>query len=288
MPARIIESLGSADGLTTKALFEFEDMRTAETVRILRPDKSIICFSTMVGCPIGCGFCVSGKPGMYRRPLTYNEMFDMVWHMHANYAERSSWVFSAMGEGEPALNIDAVIDTFAELRLKIGPCKFALSTTGPSPKVMANLLQRIEENNLLDIKLQYSLHATDSVRRRLIPSSKLDERVALRMIAKTNIKCEVNVVLMKGKNDSLNQLKNLSFILSETKRADGKPWKVKINRYNVVEGLSVEPAHNEVVALFCDILADAGHDFEYYETDGSDIAAACGQLHHRYEVRANG
>lgn len=38
----------------------------------------------------------------------------------------------------------------------------------------------------------------------------------------------------------------------------------------------------------CDILADAGHDFEYYETDGSDIAAACGQLHHRYEVRANG
>ena len=62
---------------TTKYAFEMEDGYCIETVCIKRRTGTTICISTMVGCPVGCIFCASGKNGFIRN-LTPSEIVQQV------------------------------------------------------------------------------------------------------------------------------------------------------------------------------------------------------------------
>ena len=62
---------------TTKYAFEMEDGYCIETVCIKRKTGTTICISTMVGCPVGCIFCASGKNGFIRN-LTPSEIVQQV------------------------------------------------------------------------------------------------------------------------------------------------------------------------------------------------------------------
>ena len=53
-------------GDTTKYAFELQDGYCIETVCIKRRTGNTVCVSTMVGCPVGCIFCASGKNGFIR------------------------------------------------------------------------------------------------------------------------------------------------------------------------------------------------------------------------------
>ena len=48
---------------TLKYAFELSDGYCIETVCIKRKTGITVCVSTMVGCPVGCIFCASGKNG---------------------------------------------------------------------------------------------------------------------------------------------------------------------------------------------------------------------------------
>ena len=51
----------SQDNQTKKYLFELEDGLLIESVLILSNERSTVCLSSQVGCPVRCSFCASGK-----------------------------------------------------------------------------------------------------------------------------------------------------------------------------------------------------------------------------------
>ncbi len=94
----------SSDG-TSKALLEFEDSNSVETVFIPDEKRNTICVSSQVGCPIGCRFCNTGTQ-QFCRNLTSSEIMSQIifWmerQKKLNAAPITNIVF--MGMGEPLL-----------------------------------------------------------------------------------------------------------------------------------------------------------------------------------------
>jgi len=278
-PARILAETRS--GIVTKWLTGFEDGSAAEIVLVERPEKNIVCFSTMVGCPVGCGFCASGIAGLYRRKLASGEMSAMVL-LALEKARRPQypWVLSAMGEGEPAANIDAVVDVFGSMAWMDG-IKFAVSTSAPTATLLLRTLDALEEFRKHDgrvPKLQYSLHSGDPAERsRMFRNSHLPPADALETLRRSGYpNIEINITLIEGWNDSIGSADALREVLQKT-----GPWYVKMNRFNGLDGYPLRSASPATYIALSDILRKSGHQVEYYETDGNDISAACGQLHFR-------
>src|SRR2546422_424579 len=55
----------SADG-TRRYLLRLEDGKTVETVWMPEGERSTICISSQVGCPVNCGFCLTALLGLER------------------------------------------------------------------------------------------------------------------------------------------------------------------------------------------------------------------------------
>lgn len=262
-------------GIVTKLLVQFNEHESAEVSLIERPDKNIICFSCMIGCPVGCNFCVSGVLDRYVRKLTVTEMVESIFLVKGMAAHpMNRWVISAMGEGEPALNAEAVIETFSNVNMMFDRCTFALSTSAPNQTSFDNLLHCIFPVDL-PIKLQYSLH---SDRHKLYRSSHLSAEYVLRTLTPTLrqlFHVELNITLIKEVNDSPEAFTDVKNLLSGRKA----PWYIKLNRFNASPEIpNYTCADWESYMALKDLLKSEGHTVEYYETDGSDIAAACGQL----------
>ena len=62
---------------TQKYAFELSDGYCIETVSIKRKTGTTVSVSTMIGCPVGCIFCASGKNGFIRN-LTPSEIVQQV------------------------------------------------------------------------------------------------------------------------------------------------------------------------------------------------------------------
>src|SRR5690242_17732916 len=53
----------SVDG-TRRYLLRLEDSRTVETVLMPEGERSTICISSQVGCPVNCSFCLTALMGL--------------------------------------------------------------------------------------------------------------------------------------------------------------------------------------------------------------------------------
>ena len=96
-----------ADG-STRFLLALDDGRTIESV--LLPGDGV-CVSTQVGCAVGCVFCMTGRDGLARH-LTSGEIVAQVALARTRQRVRRV-VF--MGMGEPAHNLDNVLDAITLL-----------------------------------------------------------------------------------------------------------------------------------------------------------------------------
>ena len=67
------DRLDSADGLTSKFLFEFADGTAIESVLMRQSYGNSVCVSSQAGCNMGCAFCASTLHGMARN-LSAGEM----------------------------------------------------------------------------------------------------------------------------------------------------------------------------------------------------------------------
>lgn len=93
-------------GDTTKYAFELQDGYCIETVCIKRRTGNTVCVSTMVGCPVGCIFCASGKNGFIRN-LSPAEIVQQIVLLK----ERVNRIVF-MGMGEPLFNYDNRLKVF--------------------------------------------------------------------------------------------------------------------------------------------------------------------------------
>jgi 23S rRNA (adenine2503-C2)-methyltransferase len=270
----------SKAGNAVKYLLSTSDGFGVEVTYVRRPSKHIICFSTQIGCPVGCRFCVSGIRQAGRRivrSLTFEEILAQVQCVMTDrgLTPAEPILFSAMGEGEPLLAYRPVVEALRHFG-SYPKSRIALSTSGIKPGLIRNLAH---ENWPKPLKVQFSLHApNDQLRRRLIPISANIAEVldALRYLSSaTGFAIEVNYVLLDGLNDSIEHARTVAEIATTHK------WLVKLNRFNVSELIPYRPASPPATDTFADTLRELGADVEIYETDGVDIQAACGQLSYR-------
>jgi 23S rRNA (adenine2503-C2)-methyltransferase len=263
----------SRDG-TRKAALRARDGGLVEAVLIPEEDRTTLCVSTQVGCPMACSFCATGAMG-FRRNLTTAEIVDQVCRMRElGGPEISNVVF--MGMGEPLLNTDAVVEA---ARLLIDPKAFGLaprrvtvSTVGVVPQI-GRLLEQVPVN------LAVSLHATrDAVRDRLVPLNRRYPLAALlgalredpHISARRPVFFEYT--LMRGVNDSLEDARRLPGLLH------GIPAKlnlIPLNPHPAAPYRAPEPAD---VDRFMRELAGRGVTVTVRRSRGDDIQAACGQL----------
>ena len=105
---RIFTKQVASDG-TIKLLVEMEDGAKVECVLMRDGDGNAICFSSQIGCSMGCAFCASGLLKRERN-LTSAEMTGQVMVMNKILYEEGENVshIVVMGTGEPFDNYDNV------------------------------------------------------------------------------------------------------------------------------------------------------------------------------------
>jgi 23S rRNA (adenine2503-C2)-methyltransferase len=248
-----------------------------ESVYIPEETRRTICISTQAGCPLKCGFCLTGISG-YTRNLKPWEILGQVAAVVADAPARDmGWNIVVMGMGEPLLNYEATVvalrilmdpDAFA-----ITPKKLTLSTVGILPALERLMTEPVRPN------LAISLHAPNhALRLELMP---IEEKYSIDQVVATAQRYPIprggvvtyEYVLLKGKNDSPAHARELARLLK------GGPCKVNLIPLNPAPEIPFDAPSPSAVSTFAQIVSDAGIMVSVRRQRGQDILAACGQLH---------
>ena len=279
---RLLDRRVAADG-TTKLLLGFPGGGAVETVLMPthRPDRTMGCVSSQIGCAMGCDFCASTRRGLERN-LSAGEIVEQFLHLRREAAvlgrRLTSLVF--MGMGEPMHNLDNVLQAIVRIADPdlggLGWRQVTVSTVGVVPGI-----DRLADADL-NVHLAVSLHAPDDeTRSRIVPANRrypVAEVVAAarRFHDRTGRIPTIEYCLLAGVNDSDAQATALAGVLG------GLRAHVNLIPYNPAgPGLSGavyrRPAAERVKRFLC-LLRDAKVVAHVRQTRGDDVNAACGQL----------
>ena len=166
-----VKKVTSSDLNVLKYVFERPNA-VAESVLYKYPtyeERTVVCCSTMSGCPVGCRFCGAGDN--FVRSLSAEEIVSQPAHLFkdmdidANSVKRLQIMFMSMGE--PLLNLKALIPAVRTLHGMYPEAALLVSTSGP--RVDYEPFTRLSVE-VPTVGLQFSVHeSTDSARDNLIP-----------------------------------------------------------------------------------------------------------------------
>ncbi|MGE7927249.1 23S rRNA (adenine(2503)-C(2))-methyltransferase RlmN [Lysinibacillus xylanilyticus] len=266
----------SKDG-TIKFLFQLQDGYSIETVLMRHEYGNSICVTTQVGCRIGCTFCASTLGGL-KRHLLAGEIVEQVVKVQQTLDELGERVshIVIMGIGEPFDNYDAMMNFLKvinhEKGLNIGARHITVSTSGIVPKIYEFADEQLQ------INFAVSLHAPNQeARQKLMPIArayKLDELMeAVRYYTeKTGRRVTFEYGLMSGENDSVEIAEELSALIK------GLKCHVNLIPVNYVPERDYVRTSRSQIFAFEKTLKKNGINVTIRREQGSDIAAACGQL----------
>ncbi len=272
---------------TRKFIFETKDNYKIESVIIPEVNRTTLCISTQVGCPLDCKFCATGLMG-YKRNLTAGEIFDQFLFCSKLYNIKPITNIVYMGMGEPLLNYQNTLKSlqiFAEEKTRgISLRKITVSTAGIPSKIIELADSKIRA------KLAFSLHSLfDETRSKLMPINKkysISENLeAIRYyVNQTNTRVTFEYVMFKEINDREDDFYSL------VRLCKSFPCKLNIIPFNSIShmfptGFSSElrPSPKLRVDEFVKRLREKDITVTVRYTQGSDIAAACGQLAYKLE-----
>jgi 23S rRNA (adenine2503-C2)-methyltransferase len=265
--------LTAADGLT-KFLFKLPDQKLIESVFIPEGERNTICFSTQVGCGMGCVFCATGRSGLTRNLMTA-EIVDQIVRVEVLTGTRLTNLV-AMGQGEPLANYDALLKAIRIINhpqgLAIGARRITISTCGIVPAIIKLAAEPFQVN------LAISLHAaTDELRNQLMPINKrypLAKLIAAikEYIRATGRRVTYEYTLVAGVNDRPVDLDNLIRLLS------GMLCHVNLIPFNQIPETGFTRSEPERIRDFVLGLNQAGIEATVRKERGSQLTAACGQL----------
>jgi len=264
---------------TKKLTIRLRDGLAVESVLMFDEGKATVCASTQVGCALGCSFCATGRMGLARN-LSTGEIVGQVLEASAMLSRgasvsRTNVVF--MGMGEPLANTAALFKAIRILNdpngLAIGARRMTVSTVG--------LPAGIRRLGKLGIQagLAISVNAADEeLRSELMPVNRRHplSRVidaASDYAAGTRRRVTLEYVLLGGVNDRKKDAVSLAALARKL------PCKINIIEYNAFPGSVFRPATPGSLARFRDYLYDHAPAVMVRRSKGSDIDAACGQLH---------
>ncbi len=277
----------SSDG-TERFLLTLGDGSEVESVFMPEAHRDTICISSQVGCPLACGFCMTGVIGL-KRNMTAAEIVSQVVivlnHIYGEGVEvphRTNIVM--MGMGEPLLNYDAVMKVvrlFSDQKgLAIAPRRVTLSTAGVVPRIYD--LAKEDARPRLAISLTAS---NDEIRNRLFPINRkypLAELIEAcrRYPLGERERLTFEYVMLDGVNDSDRHACELVELLV------GVRAKVNLIPHNPAPELPYTSSPMDRILEFQKILTEAGLPSFIRRPRGQDISAACGQLAARHQASA--
>jgi 23S rRNA (adenine2503-C2)-methyltransferase len=267
---------------TKKYIFETAEGNKIESVIIPESKRTTLCISTQVGCPLDCKFCATGLMG-YKKNLTAGEIFDQYKLASKDYKQSEITNIVYMGMGEPLLNFKETVKSLEifgeELTTGISLKKITVSTAGIAPKI-----KELSETGL-KVKLAFSLHSCfEDIRSKIMPINKkysLEENIdALKNYSKdTDTRITFEYVMLEGINDRDEDIKALAKLMSTL------PSKLNIIPFNSLEHMNpsglagkLKSTPKERILRFADKLREKHFTVMLRNTQGDDIAAACGQL----------
>jgi 23S rRNA (adenine2503-C2)-methyltransferase len=271
----------SSDG-TQKAALRARDGALVEAVLIPEEDRTTLCVSTQVGCPLACSFCATGAMG-FTRNLRAAEIVDQVCRMRELLPEGreiSNVVF--MGMGEPLLNLKNVVQAIRILThpdaFALAPRRITVSTAGVAPKIA-------ELGQAVPVRLAISLHAaTDELRDVLVPLNRrfplaelLAACAAFPTPKRERISFEYTLI------DRVNDAPADAHALARLAR--GARAKVNLIPLNEHPGTSHRRPSEARMEAFLATLAAEGVTATLRRARGDDIYAACGQLGARSDAQ---
>lgn len=221
-----------------------------------------------------CAFCATGHEG-FTRNLSIGEIVDQIILAQADMGQRVSNVV-AMGQGEPFLNYENVIDALRIINhpklLKIGARRITVSTCGIIPGI-ERFAQEPEQ-----FTLAISLHAAQQgVRDALMPKvakqtlPQLKEALR-RYIQATDRRVTLEYLLIKDLNDDQEDLEALIDFCS------GLLVHVNLLPLNAISSSQFHPSPLKTLNIWKNKLEQKKIETTVRNSRGSDIAGACGQL----------
>ena len=203
-------------------------LRSGRTIESVDLPRAGLCVSTQVGCAVGCRFCKTGEDGLLQQ-LTPLEILAQVVHARRTRALKRV-VF--MGMGEPAHNLDAVLDAIDLLGHEGGFAhkNLVFSTVG-EPKVFDRLAA-----GGVKPALALSLHTLDAAKRAdMLPRAPKFEPLdlldaALDYSDRTTHPLQLQWTLLDGWNDTDDEAVRLAAGLR------GRRAIVNYIPFNTVEG----------------------------------------------------
>lgn len=285
----IVKSIQSKDEKATKNIFITKDHYLVESTYVDYKNKHIICYSTQVGCNNGCKMCINGIKPHFVRNLTSGEictecLFTGTKAFNCHPGQEKPILFSAMGAGDPLDNFQEYVKSVEWLHEEFPNAKFALSTVAAVPSKIMALTRRIPKD--VNMKLQISLHSAFKGQRKLLMPNAGDLEETMNMglhwaLAKSNV--EFNVVLIKGVNDNVDHAREIVKLIDSHFGIYKNLVNIKINKFNENDECLFQGSDKPTINKFISEIKASGLNVEYYETNGSDIGAACGQLKSEYE-----
>ena len=274
-----IAKVDNADDGTQKLLLLLQDGETVECVIIPDGDRTTLCVSTQVGCPVGCVFCASGMFGV-RRNLTAGEIAEQVLVAKQQLGgERRLTNLVVMGMGEPMLNLDNLLPALQRIHdpagIDMGARRITVSTSG-YPRQMERFAAADPSWNLA-----VSLHAAeDTLRAKLVPTATAPVRdivaAAHRYFGQKGREVTYEVVLLEGVNDRPED----AVAMVDTLAA--MPCTVNLIPWNPVAEIAASKGLRRPnagrVDAFADALRGGGLKVTVRRQRGADRSAACGQL----------
>ncbi|MFT7600167.1 MAG: 23S rRNA (adenine2503-C2)-methyltransferase [Acidimicrobiales bacterium] len=228
---------------------------------------------------MACGFCATGQAG-FERHLTTGEILEQVVNARRHAGERRLSNIVFMGMGEPLANYDRVLEAIRRIigDMQIGARHITVSTVGMVPQ----MLRFAEEG--LQVGLAVSLHAAnDDLRTELVPLNKrhsLDELVAAssNFRDRTGRRVSFEWAMMAGINDRESDALEL---VPLARRAQAH---VNLIPLNPTPGWPTTGTDAAGIRAFARVLEAHDVNVTVRANRGTDISAACGQLHADHKI----
>lgn len=219
-------STHATDDSSARLLLGLADGQTVESVLLPRGG---VCVSSQVGCAVGCQFCMTGQSGLIRQ-VTSGEIVAQV-ALARTMRPVKKVVF--MGMGEPAHNLDNVMDAIALLGTEgnIGHKHLVFSTVGDR-----RVFERLAQASVKPA-LALSLHTTrPALRRTLLPRApdiSPEELVQLgeQYARLTHHPVQYQWTLLEGVNDGEDEMDGIVALLKD------KYAVLNMIPYNTIPGL---------------------------------------------------
>jgi 23S rRNA (adenine2503-C2)-methyltransferase len=262
---------------TRKYLFRLEDGKYIESVLIPERDHYTLCVSSQVGCAQGCHFCLTAKVG-FARNLTRGELVAQVRDVEHDLGRKdrlSNIVF--MGMGEPLANYHNLVGAIETITDNDSGLRFSnRRVTVSSAGLLSKLLDLGRDTR---VNLAISLNATDNdTRDMLMPVNRrypIEKLLAAcrKYPLRPGSRITFEYILIAGVNDSEQDARRLAKLLH--------PIKSKINLipFNEYAGSGFTRPDESTMHNFRDILIRKNYTAIIRRSKGTEISAACGQLH---------